>query len=115
MNNGMIGPEGSPRTWRRCLFLGVILVAGCAAQPPSDLREMRVGDNIRIFDMFDNERDWGSSYLVGPPMHHFGDESRIDDTRSLPPLEAGPADPSVPPTSSTAKPTLATKPLPPVP
>jgi hypothetical protein len=95
------------------------LLAGCAAQPASDEREVRVGDNLNLYDMYDNSRDWGPSFLVGPPAHHLGDETRIDDTRLVPRIDSqegtGAADPSTPPSSSGPSAPLTAKPLPPVP
>jgi hypothetical protein len=112
--------------WRGRKWLGVgtclgaaALIAGCAAQAPSDEREVRLGDNFQIYDMYDNSRDWGPSFLVGPPAHHFGDESRIDDTRLVPRTDSqegtGASDPATPPASSTAPAPLTAKPLPAVP
>jgi hypothetical protein len=95
------------------------LIVGCAAQPPSNEREVRLGENLQIYDMYDNSRDWGPSFLVGPPAQHLGDESRIDDTRSAPRADrregTAAADPATPPASSTAPAPLTAKPLPPVP
>jgi hypothetical protein len=101
-----------------CLGIAA-LIAGCAAQPPSDAREMRLGDNLRFYDMYDNSRDWGPSFLIGPPAHHLGDQSRIDDTRLVPRVDsqdgAQAADPSAPPVSSAQKPPLTAKALPAIP
>jgi hypothetical protein len=61
--------------------MGVLLgIAGCAAIAPR-LSNI-VGHKVNLYEAYDNSRDWGPSYLVGPPGHHFGDESRIDDSRS---------------------------------
>lgn len=111
------------RSWTRVnigAWLGVAaLIAGCAAQPPSDEREMRLGDNLRLYDMYDNSRDWGPSFLVGPPTHEMGDQSRIDDTRLVPRVDSqdgtAAADPSAPPVSSAPQPPLTAKALPAVP
>jgi hypothetical protein len=110
------------RSWTRVnigAWLGVAaLIAGCAAQPPSDEREMRLGDNLRLYEMYDNSRDWGPSFLVGPPTHEMGDQSRIDDTRLVPRVDSQDgtaADPSVPPISSAPQPPLTAKALPAVP
>jgi hypothetical protein len=95
------------------------LIAGCAAQPLSDEREVRLGDSLRLYDMYDNSRDWGPSFLVGPPAHHLGDESRIDDTRLVPRVDSqdgsAAADPPAPPVSSVPQPPLTAKALPAVP
>jgi hypothetical protein len=74
-----------------------LLMAGCVSSS-GDVQGARLSDNFQIYAPFDNERDWGPSYLVGAPMHHAGDESRIDDTRSIPQsADASPADPKGPP------------------
>ena len=91
------------------------LTAGCAAQPPSDTREVRLGDNLNIYDMYDNSRDWGPSFLIGPPLHYDGDQTRIDDTRLVPRLRnGGAADPAMPP-QAAAPDSIMAKPLPAVP
>jgi hypothetical protein len=46
---------------------------------------VRVGGDVDIYRMFDNSRDWGPSYLLGPPDHHFGYGTRVDDSRADPP------------------------------
>ncbi|HTV96717.1 MAG TPA: hypothetical protein VME42_11965 [Steroidobacteraceae bacterium] len=60
-----------------------LLLAGCVS-PSGALHGARLSDNVNLYPPFDNERDWGPSYLVGAPYHHLGDELRIDDTRSIP-------------------------------
>ncbi|HEX4153098.1 MAG TPA: hypothetical protein VHY75_12905 [Steroidobacteraceae bacterium] len=97
------------RVWG--LALCAAILAGCATQPPSPDREIRLGDRLNIYDMYDNSRPWGASYLVGPPAHHLGDESRIDDLRSAP-SDTSAADPNKSPSSSAPAPTLTDKPLP---
>lgn len=89
------------------------LLAGCVSMS-GDVQSARLSDNFQIYAPFDNERDWGPSYLVGAPAHHLGDESRIDDTRAPPQSsEFSPADPKGPPL--TASPTPATPQAPPAP
>lgn len=80
-----------------------MLMAGCAVTS-GDASGARLSDNFEVYAPFDNERDWGPSYLVGAPYHHFGDDVRIDDTRSVPSIAAGAqaADPNRPPLSSGA-------------
>ncbi len=63
-----------------------LLCGGCAGSPVRYDGAVRVSQSLGIYDLFDNSRDWGPSYLVGPPAHHFGDETRIDDTRTAPPV-----------------------------
>ncbi len=107
-------------TWRPAGFglllpaAAAILLAGCATRAPSDWRRVQLTDNLQLYDLYDNSRDWGPSFLVGPPAHHWGDESRIDDTRLVPRVDSqdgtgGGAGPSAPPTPPM------TKPLPPLP
>lgn len=93
---------------------GALLVAGCATRPVAEQRAARLTDNLQIYDMYDNSRDWGPAFLVGPPSHHLGDQSRIDDMRLAPGLAAA-ADPTKPPMPEAARDALTTKPLPPLP
>jgi hypothetical protein len=58
-----------------------LFLDGCAASRGYD-GAVRLGNGINFYQLYDNSRDWGPSYLVGPPYHHFGDEVRIDDSRS---------------------------------
>jgi len=81
------------------LFFG-----GCAASPAYD-GSTRMGPGFSVYQLYDNSRDWGPGYLVGPPDHHFGDEARIDDSRS-----AHINKPSTPPPESS--PTYVLPPLP---
>jgi hypothetical protein len=74
-----------------------LLMAGCVSMS-GDVEGARLSDNFQLYAPFDNERDWGPSYLVGAPSHHLGDESRVDDTRSIPQNSGpSPADPTGPP------------------
>lgn len=95
-----------------------MLMAGCVSTS-GGVQGARLSDNFEVYAPFDNERDWGPSYLVGAPYHHFGDGVRIDDTRSIPqdanvatPADAATAaDPSRAPLPG-AKPTAPPQPLP---
>ena len=83
---GMYGPRNSQgHSSAGCLrlwdFVLVISLSGCALHPPYR-NEWHIGRNVNIYEPYDNSRDWGPSYLVGPPEHHFGYGSRIDDMRS---------------------------------
>jgi hypothetical protein len=70
-----------------------LLMDGCVSTS-GDMQGARLSDNFQIYAPFDNERDWGPSYLVGAPSH----QSRIDDTRATPQSsETSPADPKGPP------------------
>jgi hypothetical protein len=83
-----------------------LVLAGCVSTS-GDVQGARLSDNFQVYAPFDNERDWGPSYLVGAPSHHFGDESRVDDTRSIPQnadAGASPADPSGPPLTGSPSP-----------
>src|SRR5580658_6356284 len=74
-----------------------LLMAGCVSTS-GEVQGARLSDNFSVYAPFDNERDWGPSYLVGAPSRHVGDESRIDDTRSIPQNSGvSPADPKGPP------------------
>ncbi len=59
----------------------VLSFSGCAVRPGYD-DQLRVGNALNIYELFDNSRDWGPSYLVGPPGRHFGYGARVDDSRS---------------------------------
>jgi hypothetical protein len=74
--------------------------AGCVSTA-GDGDGARLSDNLKISAPFDNERDWGPSYLVGPPTHDMGDQNRIDDTRAFR-RATDAADPNGPPLSEPA-------------
>jgi len=59
----------------------LVLSSGCAitARINDDVRR---GYDLHVYKLFDNSRDWGPSYLVGPPGRHFGYGARVDDQRS---------------------------------
>jgi hypothetical protein len=80
-------------------------LAGCVST--NDGHGARLTDNLEIYAPFDNERDWGPSFLVGPPQHYLGEETRIDDTRAV--AHGTAADPSAPP-SAPAPPSGPTPP-----
>jgi hypothetical protein len=63
-------------------FDGCTLIRGYDEQSSTGNDLIRIGVNIDVYKMFDNSRDWGPSYLLGPPDHHFGYGTRIDDSRS---------------------------------
>ncbi len=65
-----------------------LLCGGCAGSPVRFAGGVRVSQNLGIYDLFDNSRDWGPSYLIGPPGHHSGDETRVDDMRTPPPVSS---------------------------
>jgi hypothetical protein len=89
-----------------------LLMAGCVSTS-GEVQGARLTDNFQIYAPFDNERDWGPSYLAGAPSHHLGDETRIDDTRSIPPSTgASPADPNGPPLTGSPPPTPPPQPPP---
>jgi hypothetical protein len=39
--------------------------------------------NFRVYAPFDNSRDWGPNYLVGPPDHRFGSEAPAPLPRTM--------------------------------
>ena len=69
----------------------LVLSSGCAISARSN-DDVRRGFDLHVYKLFDNSRDWGPSYLVGPPGRHFGYGARIDDQRS--PTIDEPAPPS---------------------
>jgi hypothetical protein len=81
-----------------------VLMGGCVSMS-GNVQGTRLNDNLVVYAPFDNERDWGPSYLVDAPDHHFGDELRIGDSRSIPQAAgAAIADPSKPPQAQTPPP-----------
>lgn len=68
-------------TYSSAIALLVLSFSGCAVRPGYD-HQFRIGNDLDIYKLFDNSRDWGPSYLVGPPGHHFGYGARVDDSRS---------------------------------
>jgi hypothetical protein len=76
------------RSGRRFLICGSALAlfltsfGGCALRHGEDQGPSTAGRGLTFYGMYDNSRDWGPSYLVGPPDHHFGEGTRIDDDRS---------------------------------
>ena len=73
-----------------------VLMGGCVSTS-GPVQGTRLNDNLVVYAPFDNERDWGPSYLVDAPYHHFGDRVRVEDTRSIPQVtDTAPADPSNP-------------------
>jgi hypothetical protein len=81
-----------------------VLMGGCVSTS-GDVQGKRLNDNLVVYAPFDNERDWGPSYLVDAPDHHFGDGVRIGDSRSNP-QAAGTAiaDPNKPPQAQAPPP-----------
>jgi hypothetical protein len=79
-----------------------VLMGGCVSTS-GDVQGTRLNDSLVVYAPFDNERDWGPSYLVDAPDHHFGDEGRIGDSRSNP-QAAATADPNKPPQAQTPPP-----------
>ena len=77
-----------------------VLMGGCASTS-GEVQGTRLNDNLVVYAPFDNERDSGPGYLVDAPYHHFGDEARVNDSRSLLPVaDTALADPSNPPPAS---------------
>jgi hypothetical protein len=68
-----------------------LLLAGCISTS-GDVQGARLTDNFQVYAPFDNERDWGPSYLVGA---HKPDTSPVDPKG--PPLTGSPAPPQPPP------------------
>jgi hypothetical protein len=49
----------------------------------------RLNDHVEVYAPFDNERDSGPGYLVGPPQQYLRDETSVADP-SAPPLTSPP-------------------------
>lgn len=90
------------------VLVGSVLV-GCATQGSNDQGAVRVSNDLQFYELYDNSRDWGPSFLVGPPNRHQGEGSRINDFRSAPPSDVSGSPPSMTP------PSIPDQPLPPVP
>jgi hypothetical protein len=63
-----------------------LLMAGCVSMS-GDVQGARLSGNFQVYAPFDNERDWGPSYLVGAPAHQ---------------PAASPADPKGPPLTGSS-------------
>lgn len=102
---------------RTLLLLGMlelhfVALNGCAMMHADD-GQLRVGDALNIYAVFDNSRDWGPSYLIGAPGHHLGMGARIDDNRTDPPILSGRIDdPKIPAApSALSLPTVRASPM----
>jgi hypothetical protein len=71
-----------PLLYGSAIALLLVSLGGCALRRGYDEPQLRIGKNVNLYAMFDNSRDWGPSYLVEPPDHHFGYGARVDDSRS---------------------------------
>jgi hypothetical protein len=71
-----------------------LLMAGCVSTS-GEVQGARLSDNFQVYAPFDNERDWGPSYLVGAPAHAGG---------------PSPADPKGPPLTGSPPPASAQPP-----
>ena len=80
----------------------LVLSSGCVIGTGYTEGDRR-GYDLHVYKLFDNSRDWGPSYLVGPPGRHFGYGARVDDRRSTtidepaPPADFDPPAPTPPP------------------
>ncbi len=94
----------STRHGAMTLGVAVMCLGGCVSTSGSGGPQgARLSDDLVVYAPFDNERDWGPSYLIGAPYHHLGYGVRIDDTRSIPDEAAtASADPNRPPQSSAS-------------
>jgi hypothetical protein len=83
--------------WAGAVALLSVSFGGCVSTAGGDGQGARVSDNFEVYAPFDNERDWGPSYLIGPPAHNTADEETLraaDPTK--PPLSAQPTELSPP-------------------
>ncbi len=90
---------------RGALLLLALSFCGCATMGPAD-GHLHLANHLNIYEPYDNSRDWGPGYLVGPPGHHFGYGSRIDDTRTIEPPAPDPPTPANPPDTAAPIPAL---------
>ena len=74
-------------TWGCTTLLLTLVFGGCAARGGYDDR-LPLNSSFQVYQLYDNSRDWGPSYLVEAPDHEFGNGGRIDDSRSAPPQAA---------------------------
>jgi hypothetical protein len=86
--------RATARATAACAAMLPLLMAGCVSTS-GDVQGARLTDNLQVYAPFDNERDWGPSYLIGAPSHHVGDANSPADPKG-PPLTVSPADGSTP-------------------
>lgn len=77
-------------------------LGGCATT--DDGRGARLTDNLEVYAPFNNERDSGPGFLIGPPQLYLHDRTQADDTGVIPRTggSGNAADPSAPPLTSPA-------------
>jgi len=74
----------------------ILSSAGCATQSGYD-HDSDLRSHFHLYRPFDNSRDWGPGYLVGPPGQYSGRASGIDDRRATLPdksIQESQSDPS---------------------
>jgi hypothetical protein len=93
-------------------------VAGCASTGQSDGSDDQPrGYGVDFYEPFDNSRDYGPSYLVGPPNraplfpHDEGARSSGKTLQLLPPPNPVPSIPATPPKKDQPASTLPTSPV----
>src|ERR1700721_1938602 len=85
-----------------------LLMAGCVSTS-GDVQGARLSDNFQIYAPFDNERDWGPSYLVGAPARHLGASPAAPKG---PPLTESPPTDGLTPSAGIAPPSASPQPPP---
>lgn len=81
------------------------LSSGCAISAGYN-DGVRRNYDLHVYRVYDNSRDWGPSYLVGPPGRHFGYGARVDDQRSPTIDDPAPPSDSEPPVPTLQLPAL---------
>ncbi len=97
-------PQG---TIFRFWVIGLLTSSCCGCATGLFRSDSSLDHQRSIYYMYDNSRDWGPSYLLEPPNHYLGDETRIDDSRSTLTHESAP--------QSIPAPAVTTQLLPPLP
>jgi len=87
------------RQFAYCGALLFLVIAGCAANSAYHVKT-RVNDDFSFYEPFDNSRDWGPDYLVGPPRPVSArpitdDRSAVMQSQSIPSIPTRPL-PSLP-------------------
>jgi hypothetical protein len=91
---GAVGVAGLLLALGACSTDGILTNGGIF--PTGGTETTRLNDNFQLYAPFDNQRDWGPSFLVGPPQQ-LGDQNRLQNSTAPHATETAPTDPSSPP------------------